>query len=110
MTDNDCIKLYSAKKRLLKIISYGGALVLFGAQIIWGQLRYQKFPLFVLDGVEPVTISLIVIAGLIGILVFIAFYWKCPKCQALFFFKVRGNRFTYTFDLKECPECHVLLK
>ena len=101
---------YGVQRRNLKIFSYGVVTLLLVLQIFCGYAKHQKVPLVSIDGLTPAQISGFVGIGLVSILIFIINYWKCPKCQNLFFFSLKAKRNQYTYDLESCPNCKIFLR
>lgn len=108
--NNNYIERYNRIKKRLKIVSYGFVALLLALQIFLGQTRFQQLPMISLGGIKPVQINVFVVICLVGILIFIMNYWKCPKCQVNFFFSLKANRYQYTYDLESCPNCKTILK
>ena len=108
--DKSYIGSYGKLRKLLTLASVAVVLSAVFLQFFLGVSRYQTSPMFSIPGISPQTASYVAIILLIGFLVFLALYWKCPKCQCKMFFNATGNKFHYTFDLKNCPECKIPFK
>lgn len=108
--DKIYIESYGKLRKLLTLASVAVVLSAISLQLFLGMSRYQTSPMFSIPGISPQTVSYVVIILLIGFLVFLALYWKCPKCQSKMFFNATGNKFHYTFDLNNCPKCKIPFK
>ena len=106
MDDIDYLNKFKRIRVVLRW-SYIVPIAIFSIYFILGKLRFWQ-SLITIDHISPNYINFCVAALILGYLIWVIYYWVCPRCGRKLYFSLNAS--IHSFNVQCCDKCRLKLE